>query len=196
VQSGPDLGRALNGTRDRPALRSDERTGVPEKQDPMSQFRKSHLVALATASLAIAMLAAGPASAQYYDRGYFAEPEYAPPGYGRRGYGPPPRAYGEPRGYDQRRGYDDGRGYGQPRGNVYGGQGGVYFDKETAKRNARALKEQQKDAIKSGRGAYIAPGYQQQQYQAPRGGGGYPVPRPGATAGQGGVPDDPYRNRN
>ncbi len=163
----------------------------------MSQFPKFRLATLAAAGLAAALVA-GPASAQYYDRGYAPQPEYAPPGYGRRGYGPPPGAYGEPRGYGPPRGYEGGRGYGPPRGNAYGGQGGVYFDKETAKRNARALKEQQKDMIKSGRGAYIAPGYQQPGYQAPRGGGGYqqPVPRPGMTAGQGGVPDDPYRNRN
>jgi hypothetical protein len=163
----------------------------------MSQFRKSRIVAMAAASLAAAFLTAAPASAQYYyDRGYAPEPEYASPGYGRRGYGPPPGAYGEPRGYGPP------QGYGPPRG--YGGQGGVYFDKETAKRNARALKEQQKDAIKSGRGAYVAPGYTQPGYQAPRGGGyvpqrgggGYPVPQPGRTAGQNGVPDDPYRNRN
>lgn len=155
----------------------------------MSQFKKSRPLVLAAVSLATALLLAGPASAQYYDRGYAPEREYAPRGYDQR------RGYGEPRGYDQRRGYDDGRGYGQQRG--YGGQGGVYFDKETAKRNARALKEQQKDMIKSGRGAYIAP---QPGYQQPRGGGGggrgYPGLQPGMTAGQNGVPDDPYRNRN
>jgi hypothetical protein len=128
----------------------------------MSQFSKLRLAALAASGFALALLAAGPASAQYFDRGYAPQTEYAPRGYDRRGYGPPPGAYGEPRGYGQRRGYDDGqgygqrrgyddgRGYGQRRGNAYGGQGGGYFDKETAKRNARALKEQQKRAIKRG----------------------------------------------
>lgn len=162
----------------------------------MSKFRKSGLIVLAAASLAAAALVAGPASAQYYyDRGYAPEPEYVPPGYGRRGYGPPPGYYEDRRGYGQPRGYyDDRQGYGQPRG--YGGQGGVYFDKETAKRNARALKEQQKDAIKHGFVPQAAP---QQNFQQPRGGGGgggYRGPQPGATAGQGGIPDDPYRNRN
>lgn len=149
------------------------------------------ILALAVAVSGLVALAA-PASAQYYyDRGY-AEPEYEQPYYGRRSYGPP-------RGY-----YEDQRGYGPPRGG-YGNQG-VYIDKETAKRNARALKEAQKDAIKHGYTyqpqaqpgfAPQQPRYAQPTYQAPRGAArGYPVPQPGVTAGQNGVPDDPYRNRN
>jgi hypothetical protein len=157
----------------------------------MSQLSKSQLLIVA-AGLSAALLSAAPASAQYYyGRGYAQQDYYDEPAYRPRGYGPPRGYYEERRGYGPPQGYGQPRGYGSPQGY---GQGGVYIDKETAKRNARALKEQQKDAIKHGFVPQAAP---QQNFQQPRGGGGgYPALQPGRTAGQNGVPDDPYRNRN
>lgn len=156
----------------------------------MSQFCKPQILVLAAASLSAALLSSAPASAQYYyDRGYGQPGYYEEPAYRPRGYGPPRGYYEERRDYGPPPGYGQPRGYGPPRGYE---QGGVYFDKETAKRNARALKEQQKDAIKHG---FVPQAVPQQNFQQPRG-GGYPGLQPGRTAGQNGVPDDPYRNRN
>lgn len=142
---------------------------------------KSRFAIVAAAGVAAALVSAAPAAAQYYDyRGYGPAP-YQDPAYRPRGYGPPPGYYQERRGYGPPRGY---------------GQGGYYVDKETAKRNARALKEAQKDAIKSGRGGYYAPAPQLgAQPRGTPGGAVYGI-QPGRTAGQNGVPDDPYRNRN
>jgi hypothetical protein len=153
----------------------------------MTMFRP--FPTLATVVLGLSLTTAGcvPVSAQYYQPGYaFDDDRPDPRVYPRRNYGPPPGYYGDrPR-------YGD-RGY---RGQAYEDpgfrQGGVYFDRETAKRNARALKEQQKAWIKSGRGG-PPPGTNyapQQNYAQPgRGGGrGYP---PGTFAQPGQVGQQP-----
>lgn len=147
----------------------------------------SSILPVVALSLGLGLVASGctPVSAQYYQPGYAFDNEPVDPRvYPRRG---PPAGY-----YD---GYG-GRGY---RGQAYEdpgfrGRGGVYFDRETAKRNARALKEQQKAWIKSGRGGpppgtSYAPQRGYVQPQQGRGGrGGYP---PGTFAQPGQVGQQP-----
>ncbi|MGL5361990.1 MAG: hypothetical protein ACRDBH_03860 [Bosea sp. (in: a-proteobacteria)] len=106
----------------------------------MKHLRNMAVAFVAAAGGLVAL--SGAAQAQYYYDG------------GPRYYEPAPRYAPQPRYY-------------QPERQYYGGGGGYYVDRDTALRNARALKEAQKRAIKEGRpvpGVYNAP---QQRYAQP-----------------------------
>lgn len=132
----------------------------------MLSIRKFVLVGLVAVGAASAFGSA--ASAQFYyesrPRYYEPEPRYYQP---ERRYAPQPRYYEPEQQYYRQPGY---------------GQGGRYVDRDTALRNARALKEAQKRAIKGG---YAVPGV------------GAPVGRGVPNFGQAGPSNDEiYRNRN
>jgi hypothetical protein len=151
----------------------------------MSLLRKTALSIAVAAGGFVAL--AGSANAQFY---YESQPRYyeqAP-----RYYDPGPRYAPQPRYYQPERQY-----YRQP---GYGGGGGYYVDRDTALRNARALKEAQKRAIKNGYappGVYSAP---TQRYAAPAPrnapNSGYYGQTPGARGPTGPSNEDIYRNRN
>lgn len=134
--------------------------------------------AAAAAILAGALSFAAPAAAQYGNRGYYETPDYEPE------YRPRRRYSGEYGGREYGRGYgrEYGRGYGE-RGGYVPQRGGYYVDKETAKRNIRDLKEQQKRAIKGGyynqSQPQIQPRYAPQTQQGYGGQPTYQAPRVG-----------------
>jgi hypothetical protein len=150
----------------------------------MLPFRKIVLAGFLAAGATAAFGSA--ANAQYY---YETQPRYYDPA--PRYYEPAPRYAPQPRYYEPERQY-----YRQP---GYGG-GGYYVDRDTALRNARALKEAQKRAIKEGRpvpGVYNAPA---PRYAAPAPryapNSGYYGQTPGARGPTGPANEEIYRNRN
>jgi hypothetical protein len=158
-------------------------SGPAGPEDKMMTIRKILLAGLVAVGAASAF--AGPASAQYY---YDPGPRYYEP---RQRYAPQPRYYEPERQYYRDPGY---------------GRGG-YVDRDTALRNARALKEAQKRAIKEGRpvpGVYNAPAPRYAQ-PAPRyvqpvppsaPNSGYYGQTPGYRGQTGPSNEEIYRNRN
>ena len=140
----------------------------------MKQFRKLALALVAAAGSFVALTSA--ASAQFY---YESGPRYYDPA--PRYYEQRPRYAPQPRYYEPERQYYRQPGYGR----------GGYVDRDTALRNARALKEAQKQAIKQGRpvpGVYNAP------RNAPN--SGFYGQTPGYRGPTGQSNDEIYRNRN